>query len=294
MDNFSLKLFLSLAETLHFGKTSILCNLSRSALSRQIQRLEEEIGEKLFERDNRTVRLTEKGLLFRSYAMDVIDRWELFQEVLNENAETLKGEISIYCSVTACYTILPLILREFRSVYPGIHIKLQTGDASKAVEIVRNGEADITVAALPDKLPANLLFRTITDTPLVFIAPAFPVSFTPLIDNGESSFRGIPMILAEKGLARKRVDLWFRERGVTPEIYARVSGNEAILAMVSLGCGAGVVPQLVIEKSPLRENIRILDISPGLRAYSVGICIKKGKMKSSIIKAFWDVAGAGG
>ena len=62
-----LKNFLVLAELLHFGKASQACNLSPSALTRSIQRTEESLGQPLFLRDNRTVRLTAAGEKFRTY-----------------------------------------------------------------------------------------------------------------------------------------------------------------------------------------------------------------------------------
>ncbi|RJX28067.1 MAG: HTH-type transcriptional activator IlvY, partial [Desulfurivibrio sp.] len=59
----------------------------------------------------------------------------------------------------------------------------------------------------------------------------------------------------ERGLGRRRLDKWFQERGITPNIYAQVAGNEAIITMVGLGCGIGVVPQLVLDKSPMLDQV---------------------------------------
>ena len=62
------------------------------------------------------------------------------------------------------------------------------------------------------------------------------------------------MVLPEFGLARDAVDRWFRDKKLRPRVYSEVAGNEAILALVSLGCGVGVLPRLVVERSPLRED----------------------------------------
>ncbi len=69
----SLRLFLHLAETLHFGRTSHACAISAAALSRSIRRLEDEIGHGLFVRDNRSVQLSPAGLRFRAFARDTVD-----------------------------------------------------------------------------------------------------------------------------------------------------------------------------------------------------------------------------
>ena len=79
MDNRELKLFKHLASSLHFGQTSRACHVTPSALTRIIQRLEEELGETLFLRDNRSVSLTTAGRAFRSYADDVLQRFEVLR-----------------------------------------------------------------------------------------------------------------------------------------------------------------------------------------------------------------------
>ena len=89
MDTEDLKIFLHLADTLHFGKTSAACHMSPSTLSRQIQRIEEEVGQQLFERDNRSVLLTESGVQFRKYAKESLGKWyertQLYNKVAGPN-----------------------------------------------------------------------------------------------------------------------------------------------------------------------------------------------------------------
>ena len=82
MDMEELKLFRHLAESLHFGKTSRACHVTPSALTRTIQRIEAELGELLFDRDNRSVRLTRAGEAMKQYAEETIERWKQLQESL--------------------------------------------------------------------------------------------------------------------------------------------------------------------------------------------------------------------
>jgi len=284
----NLKLFKHLCGTLHFARSSRACHVTPSALTRIIQRLEEELGEQLFLRDNRSVILTSAGKAFRSYADDVIQRYEVLQDEFSKE-NVLNGEISLYCSVTAAYSILPVIFQKFRSAHPEVHINLQTGDAALALTKLQNREADITVAALPDTLPERVEFLKILETPLVFIVPmAFPE--TVQYKNGKIDWQRTPVITADFGLSRERSDRWFQEKAVTPNIYAQVAGNEAIIAMVALGCGVGVVPELVLEKSPLKEQIGVLAVSPELQSFSIGICTVKKNMRLSQVAAFWEIA----
>ena len=73
MDTRSLQLFLTLADTLSFTRTAELRHLSLSAVSRSLQRIEEEVGQRLVERDKRSVRLTREGERLRSYAQRGVD-----------------------------------------------------------------------------------------------------------------------------------------------------------------------------------------------------------------------------
>src|SRR5438128_12349158 len=86
MDNDALRLFLHLSRTLRFLHTSRECHISPSALSRAIQRLEREVGCRLFERDRRTVRPTPEGTRLAAHARDVLERWDAVARELRESS----------------------------------------------------------------------------------------------------------------------------------------------------------------------------------------------------------------
>jgi LysR family transcriptional regulator, positive regulator for ilvC len=286
MDIRELKLFRHLADSLHFGRTSQACNITPSGLTRTIKRLETALDKQLFVRDNRSVALTPAGKIFQDYAEDVIHRWNELQNSLSTDS-ILRGELSLYCSVTAILSILPEILGRFRKTYPEVHINLQTGDAAMALAKLQSGEVDVTIAALPDKLPPQLEFIKIIETPLIFIAPnRFPETILYAAD-GTIDWQRTPLILAERGLSRTRAQRWFAEKKIQPTIYAQVAGNEAIITLVSLGCGIGIVPALVLEKSPLQERVTTLAATPHLKPFSVGICTVGKNKANPVVQAFW-------
>lgn len=288
MDIVQLKHFLSITKTLHFGKSSMRCNLSPSAFTRSIKRLEADLGYDLLERSNRSVILTPAGELFKDYAFDILEKLKDFQNNALSSEKKLKGEISLFCTVTACYSILPPIIEEFRELYPDIHINLITGNESVTMQKVIDEEVDISIISMPDKLPKNIIFYPVTITPLVFVAPDFDTGFL-MKKNKKIDLTNTPFILPEKGVARKRADMWFHKKNVSPDIYAQVSGNEAILAMVSLGCGIGLVPKLVIDKSPFKDKIRIIDTKPAFKSYIVGICMNRKNINNPNVRVFSDL-----
>lgn len=290
MDSQSLRLFLSLADNLHFGKTSREQHVSPSALSRSIKQLEDELGAPLFVRDSRSVQLTREGRQFREYASEVMSGWHAIRQRLMQDQLDLHGELSLYCSVTASYSFLYDILSSFRQDYPRIEMKLHTGDPAKAVERVQQGLEDLAIGARPDNLPAGVDFQSITRSELRFIGPQSPQLLTEeqLRQPTAQSWKDVPMILSEEGLARTRTDRWLKNHGIKPRIYAQVSGNEAIVSMVSLGFGIGVVPQIVLDNSPLTARIRIYDIQPPLAAYDIGLFALEKRLKDPLIAAFWN------
>ncbi|MBU1467396.1 MAG: HTH-type transcriptional activator IlvY [Gammaproteobacteria bacterium] len=287
----TLKQFLALAETLNFGRASDECHISISAMSRNIRHLEDELGVSLFNRDNRTVVLTQEGQKFLKYARDTSRQWHLIRHELMDNSDQLSGEISLYGSVTASYSFLYELLRRFRIAYPAIEIKLRTGDPEHAIAHVLDGKEDISLAARPTNLPRGLAFKPIAISPLLFIAPLeqqvpnVPTN-TPTTPE---EWANIPMILSESGVSRTRIDEWFRQQDIAPRIYAQVTGNEAIVSMVSLGFGIGVVPKIVLDNSPLVDRIKVLDVQPELEPYDIGLFALKKSLKNPLVEAFWNL-----
>ena len=224
-----------------------------------------------------------------SYARDALAQWDLIRNDLMQQADELRGEVSIYCSVTASYSFLYELLNRFRRDHPRIEIKLHTGDPDHAVQRVLAGQEDMAIGARPDRLPAELMFKAIAATPLVFIAAKDEPGYAQLSrrQRDRDVWQSIPMILSETGLARQRVDSWFRSFEVQPTVYAQVAGNEAIVSMVSLGFGVGVVPKIALDNSPLAGKISVLDVRPRLEAYEIGVFTLKKKLRSPLIAAFW-------
>jgi LysR family transcriptional regulator, positive regulator for ilvC len=291
MDHDALRLFLHLSRTLRFLQTSRECHISPSALSRAIQRLEREVGCRLFERDRRTVRLTPEGTRLAAHARDVLDRWDQVTRELRGSSGTLEGTIALFASVTACQSFLPGILSGFRERFPDIHIRLETGYAVDALEMLAEGRVDVTVAALPARVPAPLTARVLLHTPLVFVAPASPCEVQRQIARRPLPWAELPIILPASGLARADADRWFRRKRIAPRIYSEVAGSEAILSLVSLGCGVGIVPRIVMDKSPLRAEVRALDVEPEIGEFRVGVCTQRRKLQSPLVRAFWDALG---
>ncbi|MCW8860513.1 MAG: HTH-type transcriptional activator IlvY, partial [Deltaproteobacteria bacterium] len=223
MDTRELKIFLTVADLLHFGRASQICNLSPSALTRTVQRLEEQLGQALFVRDKRTVQLTRVGEKFRDYARKAVQEFDSFQGLLADEQQ-LSGTLSIYASITAVYSLLPDLLEAYRKTYPEVQLDLRTGAAEKAVAQVEAGEIDIAVAALPERRSSGIDFLPIMTTPLIFIAAKQLGSAIHQHGEVDLDLTKAPLVLPQTGLSRRRLDQWLKKNHIVPNISTEVSG----------------------------------------------------------------------
>ncbi|MGB1259621.1 MAG: HTH-type transcriptional activator IlvY [Akkermansiaceae bacterium] len=289
MNVHELRNFLALAECLNFRQAGKVCGLSPSAMTRSIQRLEEEAGGVLFMRDNRSVALTEAGAIFKTYASEAVREWEGVCETIRRmhGENGVRGRVTLYASVTAVYSLLPELLEKYRALYPEVKLDLKTGAAEESVELVLAGDVDVAVAALPDGEHPGLEFMPLAKTDLVFVS-AREIKALPMV-RGRLDLSEAPLVLPKSGLSRQRLDRWLREKRVKPNVQAEVSGNEGILSMVRLGSGVGVVPELVLEKSPFRDEVKKITKAPKLEPYTVGLCAAKKSLARPAVAALWSL-----
>ncbi len=289
MDFRELNIFLHLSQTLHFGKTSKARHLSPSTLSRTIQRLEDELGQKLFERDNRSVRLTREGRQFVEFAQNVTQKWQLLKNEFEQNAHDISGEVTLFCTVTAADFYVPKLLEAFRQQYPVAEIKLETGDVALAFEKINSQSVDFAYAVLPTKLSQKYQFHSIENIEFKLIGPTMNTTFSQHMGNSGINWDELPFVMPEAGPARERLLDWLAMMKLKPRVYAQVSGHEAIVSMTALGCGVSAVPQPVLEHSPLKDKVKILPASLPPAPLNLGICCLKKRLVPPLNKAFWQL-----
>jgi LysR family positive regulator for ilvC len=283
-----LRQFAELARTLHFGRAARACHVSPSALSRSIQRLEEQLGERLFERAHHNVTMTEAGDRFRGHALSVLEEWHRFDSERAGARGVLAGTVHVYCTVTAAQSIVPDLIGRVRRTHPGIRIELATGYAADAIERLRGGDIDVSVAALPDRLPVGVESRVLTTTPVVFVGPNVEGPVRDAIRRRPIDWPAMPLVLPAYGLAREFADGWLRRRGIRPIVYAEIQGHEAVLALVALGCGVGVVPRLVLENSALQDRITEIPVRPALSKFRIALCVRTRSLSNPLVAAVWQ------
>ena len=280
-----LRLFEHLARTLHFGRTSAERHVSQPTLSRTISRLEAEVGARLFDRDRRSVSLTPDGVRFQRFASDVLQAWDTYAGG-REGSGEVTGTLSMFCTVTAAQSILPDVLRQFRSAHPAVHLALETGYAAQALQKLDDGSIDVTVAPIPSRAPRHLLTQVIARTSLVLVTQTGGPHHLP--PEPSEAWSRTPFVLPTASLVRADVDRWFRRLRVRPTIAAEEPGHEALLSLVVLGYGIGIVPQLVATGSPLATRLEILPVTVPLPSFDIAVCTTPERLNKPAVAAFWN------
>jgi LysR family positive regulator for ilvC len=276
-DHRELRLFLHLAQTLNFGRTSLDCHVSPATLTRTVQRLETDLGHRLFERGPRGVALTAEGHRFREYAVQALELWRSYREEHPDPAQ-LTGRLGLFATVTACQALLPGLLAPFRAAHPQVQLDLRTGDAAAALARLDEGEVDVAVAGIPARLPEGLVSRTVAVTELVLVTAR---------DRPDPTLAG-PFVLPHRGLVRETADRWFRARGMRPDVAGEPDGHEALLTLVALGCGTGVVPRLVLDHSAVRDRLTIIPADPAPEPFTIGLCVRRADLRRPLVAALWS------
>jgi LysR family positive regulator for ilvC len=280
MELSSFKVFLTLADRLHFGKTAGHHHMTTSNVTRIIKQLEEELGVPLFERTNRDVRLTHQGKKFEEFALETLQRFESLKDDIQEKDPTQQGgSIRLCATVTAAYNILPSIITRFRERYPKMTTYLETGNTHTGLEKLENGDVDFAIGIITDRLRQRFDVQKILTTPLVYIVPK-------AYDSTSSS--ELEMVLPESGELAESIQNYFDAAALKPTIHSYIEGHEAILAMVSSGMGGAILPQIVVENSHLSDQVKSLQLSVPLPSIDVGVFMNAGRLNQVAKQTFWQ------
>lgn len=245
-----LRYFQTVAEELHFGRAAARLNMTQPPLSQTIQALEAELGQRLFERTNRSVMLTPAGAALLTEARRLLLQASLLQELVQQAASGETGRLALAFVSTADYSVLPGFLREFRAGYPQVMIELREATTDVQIDELLNQRIDVglLIPPLPDKLPASLDYLAVLREPLILAAPKGlpalagkqPVSLKALGD--------LPLIIFPRRIAPGLHDAilaTFRAAGLTPRIGQEAIQMQTIVSLVSAGMGIALVPQSV-------------------------------------------------
>jgi LysR family carnitine catabolism transcriptional activator len=239
-----LRSFMAISELRSFRAAAARVHVSQSALSVQVQRLEEALGIVLFDRTTRSVSLTGAGdrLLATARRMAA----DLSQVVLELHDEALlqRGVVTVAVLPSLAASVVPGAMRAFAAIHPGIEVRLRDADSRRAVELVRAGEVDLGLLSRHASLE-TLRFTPLFRDEFVALVPAsgHPLSSRKRVEIAELGRHAL--LLNPRGVdLREALETLFRAVGVTPVPAQELTSTHGLVTLVGAGFGASVLPRL--------------------------------------------------
>lgn len=240
MDLDCLETFLVVARTGSFTEAAGLRHLTQPAVSRQVQRLEADLGVRLFRVDGRGVRLTSHGQLLREEGARLLGHVRSVREMLEDVRELRRGELRIGASSTPGTYVLPPVLASFRNAHPGVVLHVELSNSRTIENRIVGG--DLELGFVGERI----------DTPRTTSEPfaSDEVCLVAVPGHRLAARRAVPLadILAERYIAREEgsatrrlVEAGLARAGSAWKAYLELGSGEAVKHAVAAGLGIGAV-----------------------------------------------------
>lgn len=263
-----LRTFAALAEAKNFTKTGKLLNLSQSAVSMQIKRLETEVGEKLFDRVGKSVKLTPEGNILINYAMRIVREHD--EAVTALSSPNLEGFIRFGSPEHYTAGILPGLLARFSRSYPDVTVEMRCENSDVIKSDVDTGKLDVGICTQISEGG-----QVIAHDPVVWAAnPEFVLQKHKTLSLATFEEDCIFRTWALEGLEKAGID------------YRIVYVSRSISGLLdAVKSGFAIAP---IIRSNVPDNLKIIGIEEGLPVLPVSnIALHKSKkVTSEIIDCF--------
>ena len=276
--------FVAIADTGSFTRAAQALRISQSAVSHAISGLEAELGVALMKRDRSGIEFTDVGRRVLDHARAVVQHAEQMRQEAESARHGIAGTIRIGTSQSFAARLLPRLITEFRSRFPGLQIALREGPDRQIAEWLHGHAVDVGIVTLPKK---NLTTVPLLQDEMYAVVPRGH----PLAGNDSvrvAQLADVPLVLPV-GAVEPMLLAMFRTVGLEPVVAFRVNDLNALLAMVAEGHGVTVLPALALP--PLSTQLRLLPFDPPVTR-RIAIGIRTGAQGSPAVEAFVSTAQA--
>ncbi|MCC8013705.1 MAG: LysR family transcriptional regulator [Eubacterium sp.] len=244
MDTRVLEYFLTVVREENITKAAEILHITQPTLSRQLSKMEEDLGVQLFVRGKKGITLTNEGVLFRRRAGEIVELAEKAQQELMESDRFIDGEISIGCGEMAAVQLIPKLFMSFKEKYPKVHLNLYTGNADQIKQRIDSGLTDIGLLLEPVEVEKYKFIRLNIVENWIVVMPAGD-SLAEKQSVSVNDLAGLPLILPHRQSVRNEIESWFGEYWDKLNIVAvsNLSTNASVLVENGVGYA------LVIEGS---------------------------------------------
>lgn len=241
MDFDQLRYFLRVAERQSFTRAAEDLKISQPALSRSIQKLEEELGRPVFERKSRSVSLTDAGTLLQARTQHVLTILEDTKAEITDDGQS--GRLRIGAIPTIAPYYLPAVLRQFSKEFPRATLIVQEHTTDALLKSCTQGEIDLAIVALPVAARYLETEKLFEEELLLVLPPDHP-----LVDREKirlSDVEPFPFVLLDEAhCLSDNIVSFCRQRSFQPVVVERTSQLAMVQELVSLSHGVSMIPAM--------------------------------------------------
>ena len=278
--------FVATAEEGHFSRAAERSNIVQSGLSASIRSLERELDTRLFDRTTRRVALTESGRALLPEARRVLAAATGAREAVAGVEGLVRGTLSIGIMQSLVAVRLPAMLARFRTLHPGVDVRLRQAGTTILLEEVRDGRLELAFASVPEQPPPGVVGHELLNEAMRFacsrehaLADRSSVGLDRLSD--EPFVDGYPAW----GI-RISNDRAFAEAGVDRHVAFEVNDMPTMLDLVAHNLGVALLPRSIVA---LRTPIRFVRIRGNAPRWNVTLVAPEHMELSAAARAFREM-----
>jgi LysR family hydrogen peroxide-inducible transcriptional activator len=246
MEMQQLRYVVAVARTGNFSRAAEHCHVAQPSLSQQIQKLENELGERLFDRMKREARLTPHGEVFLRRAVRILEEADAARREMTDAQDLLRGTLTIGVLPTIAPYLLPEVMAPFMEKFPGVEIVVQEDTTARLLKLAHGYEIDFALASQPvrdERLEVKELF---SEELLLALPPGHPLTRKRTV--AAADLEGERLIVMKEGHCLGDQVLGFCDRrDMKPKISFRSAQLETIQALVSSGLGISLIPAMAMQ-----------------------------------------------
>jgi DNA-binding transcriptional LysR family regulator len=260
---------------------------TQPAISTQVRMLEEELGEKLFDRIGKKVCLTQAGELLFGYAERLLRLHDEAKLAITELNASPRGKLLIGANEATCLYVLPQLFALFKEKYPEVQISIYRNFSKKVVDKILENQLDFGIVTLP--VPdRDLHVKPIAEDELWLItSPNHPLADRPsvLLEDVVS----YPFIFHKAGTTRERLVKHLGPLWEKMNISMELASIETIKKFVSIGMGISIVPKSYVSDEMERGTLQLVRVRNFKLIRKLGLIHRKKRYMSRASKAFLEV-----
>jgi DNA-binding transcriptional LysR family regulator len=268
-----LRVFATLAQVGSFTRTAGMLNVTQSAISHGMRRLEDQLGCRLVHKKGKATHLTPEGRHFLGQVLRILDSLDRAAESVSSRSES-RAKLTVVFSTAMAQVVLAPVLREFRESYPTVSLVISLEDSPAAVRTVEEGRADLALV-VEDKLAAGLaahpLFR---DRLYLMFSPLHPWAEKAAITTADLK-REHFLLYHRNSVTFRRAEDFFLRSGVGLTSYVEIPSFEIMKQLARLGLGVALIAPWVAEKE-LAEGSLIMRPTPRSKVVRQWVVIHQG------------------